>query len=58
LLNEILSIWPRENMEEDDLTNCLEQEIERWICTFNHPACITMAYRDLYNYLQNFKKYP
>jgi len=58
LLNEALSIlWLEENMD-NDLTNCLSLEIVQWLCKLDHPACITMAYRELYDYLQNPEKYP
>jgi len=59
LLNEALNIlWLEENMD-NDLTNCLREEIIQWTCTLNHPACLLMAYHDLlYDYFQNNKKYP
>jgi len=47
-----------ENINDDDFTKCLRQEIVKWACRIHQPACDIMAFHKLYEYLENPEKFP
>jgi len=47
-----------ENINDDDFTKYLRQEIVKWACRVGHHECIIAAFHKLYQYLENPEKFP
>jgi len=47
-----------ENINDDDFTKCLRQEIVKCACRIHHPECVIAASHKLYQYLENSEKLP
>jgi len=47
-----------ENINDDDFTKCLRQEIVKWACRNHHPECVIVASNKLYQYVENPEKFP
>jgi len=52
------TLGSEENIEDNDFTKCLRQEIVKWACRLDHPECAIAAFHKLYQYLENPEKYP
>jgi len=47
-----------ENIEDNDFTKCLRQEIVKWACRLDHSECAIAAFDKLYQYVEDPEKYP